>query len=59
MREYYKGVVALIVPFEDKTLPNDIAQLSLILEATEDQLPGIYVVYGSIERTARYEFPLK
>jgi len=59
LRFDFKGAFALISPFEDVSLPEEIAQLSLLCEATREILPAVFLVHPGLEVTYYYQYPLE
>ena len=59
IRQKYSGFLALIAPYHDPSLADDLPQLSLIVEATEDKVPGIWFYQGAVQQAIKYDFPLE
>lgn len=55
IRDRYSHALTLIVPQNDLTLPEEIPQLSLLLELTAEQTPAICVIHGGYESHVCFE----
>lgn len=49
MRSSFSGSLTFITPYNNLSLPKDIAQLSLLTEASKDKLPAIYLMHTKTE----------
>jgi len=49
MRSSFTGSLTFITPYNDLRLPKDIAQISLLTEASKDKLPAIYLMHTKTE----------
>lgn len=53
------GMVLFIAPYSDKSLPEDIPQLSSLMKAKEAECPGIWMYHGRSRQVVKYDFVLR
>jgi hypothetical protein len=46
IRDRFSGSIAIIAQLNDPNVPEDMAPISLLCEATDNNLPGIWLVHS-------------